>query len=90
MNINLKIPKKTDYEKFFIKQDLEWIVNISKKKVNLKDNRVNKNPHLPELKDLYFLYQLIVLNNRTTVLEYGCGWSTLIMHLALIKNEKRF
>ena len=90
MNINLKIPKKTDYEKLFIKQDLEWIVNILKKKVNLKDNRVNKNPHLPELKDLYFLYQLIVLNNRTTVLEYGCGWSTLIMHLALIKNEKRF
>ena len=61
-----------------------------KKKVFLNDNRVNVNPHLPELKDLYFLYQLIVLNNRTTVLEYGCGWSTLIMHLALLKNEKRF
>ena len=90
MIFNLKIPKKTNYEKFFINQNLEWIVNISKKKVALKDNRVNKNPHLPELKDLYFLYQFIVLNNRTTVLEYGCGWSTLIMHLALLKNESRF
>ena len=32
----------------------------------------------------------IILNNRTTILEYGCGWSTLIMHLALLKNESRF
>jgi len=87
---NLKIPKKINYEKFFLKEDLKWIVNLSKKKVFLKDHRVNKKPHLPDLKDLYFLYQLIILNNRTTVLEYGCGWSTLIMHLALLKNEKRF
>ncbi len=87
---NFKIPKPTDYEKFFKNNGLKWMVDLSKKKVFLNDNRVNVNPHLPELKDLYFLYQLIVLNNRTTVLEYGCGWSTLIMHLALLKNEKRF
>ena len=30
------------------------------------------------------------MNNRTTVLEYGCGWSTLIMHLALMENRKKF
>ena len=90
MKHNLKIPKPTNYEKFFFKQNLGWIVKLSKKKVKLKDNRVNVKPHLPELKDLYFLYQLIILNNRTTVLEYGCGWSTLIMHLALTMNEKRF
>ena len=87
---NLKIPKKINYEKFFLKEDLKWIVNLSKKKVFLKDHRVNKKPHLPDLKDLYFLYQLIILNNRTTVLEYGCGWSTLIMHLALLKNDMFF
>ena len=85
---NFKIPKPTDYEKFFKNNGLKWMVDLSKKKVFLNDNRVNVNPHLPELKDLYFLYQLIVLNNRTTVLEYGCGWSTLIMHLALLKNEE--
>ena len=90
MKHNLKIPKPTNYEKFFFKQNLGWIVKLSKKKVKLKDNRVNVKPHLPVLKDLYFLYQLIILNNRTTVLEYGCGWSTLIMHFALTMNEKRF
>ena len=90
MTFNLRIPKIVDYKKFFLKNKLGWIVDLSKKKISLKDRRVNKNPHLPELKDLYFLYQLIILNNRTTILEYGCGWSTLIMHLALLKNESRF
>lgn len=87
---NFKIPKPTNYEKFFKNQGLKWIIDISKKKINLKDSRINKDPHLPELEDLYFLYQFIVLNNRTTILEYGCGWSTLIMHIALLKNAKRF
>ena len=87
---NFKIPKKVNYIEFFKKQNLNWVVSLSKKKILLKDSRVNKQPHLPELKDLYFLYQMIVLNNRTTVLEYGCGWSTLIMHLALLKNQQRF
>ena len=42
------------------------------------------------MSDLYNLYQLIVLNKRSTVLELGCGFSTLIMHLALKENEKFF
>ena len=52
MKHNLKIPKPTNYEKFFFKQNLGWIVKLSKKKVKLKDNRVNAKPHLPVLKDL--------------------------------------
>jgi hypothetical protein len=87
---NLKIPEKlVKYDSFFIKEGLEWIVNASKQKVQLLDDRINNEPHLPELEDLYFLYQLILLNNRTTILEYGSGWSTLIMHLALLKNKKK-
>ena len=38
MNHNIKIPKPTNYEKFFSKQNLGWIVNLSKKKRKLKDN----------------------------------------------------
>lgn len=87
---NFKIPKIINYENFFTNQGLKWIVDLSKKKVKLKDDRIDPNPHIPDLEDLYFLYQLIVINNRTTILEYGCGWSTLIMHLALIKNAKKF
>lgn len=85
----LKIPKKTNYEKFFKSEGLTWMVKLSKEKKKLRDYRINKNPHLPDLKDLYFLYQTIRLNNRTTILEYGCGWSTLVMHLALMKNRKK-
>jgi hypothetical protein len=44
----------------------------------------------PELNDLYRLYQFIILNKRTTVLEFGSGWSSLIIALALKKNRERF
>ena len=84
----IKLPKQTNYEKFFESENLSWIIEVSKNKKKLKDYRINANPHPPDLKDLYFLYQTIRLNNRTTILEYGCGWSTLIMHLALMKNKK--
>ena len=33
---------------------------------------------------------LIVLNKRTTVLEFGTGYSTLVMHYALMENLKKF
>jgi hypothetical protein len=32
----------------------------------------------------------IVLNKRTTVLEFGTGYSTLVMHYALMENQKRY
>ena len=54
------------------------------------DARINPNPHPPHLKDLSFLYQFITLNKRTTVLEYGCGWTSLIIHLALMSNKKKY
>ena len=97
--IKINIPKKTNYESFFRKKGFNWILPESKKNKKvlsfkeLKNGNINlkKNTaHLPDLKDLYNLYQFIILNNRTTVLEYGCGWSTLLMHLALMENKKRF
>lgn len=44
----------------------------------------------PDLTDLYFLYQLIIKTKRTTILEFGCGYSTLIMALALEHNKKKY
>ena len=87
--LKIKFPKKTNYKLFFKKEGLGFLNNFSKIKKKLLDERVNSDPHKPELQDLYNLYQLIVLNNRTTVLEYGCGWSTLVMNLALMKNKKK-
>ncbi len=59
------------------------------------DIRLTNNPQPPELKDLYRLYQFIILNKRTTVLEFGCGYSSLIISHALKKlhnknNKKPF
>ena len=49
-----------------------------------------KDPYLPELKDLYMLYQYILLNKRTTILEFGSGWSSLIFCLAMQDLKKKY
>ncbi len=40
-------------------------------------------PYPPELSDLESLHQLIQRTNRTTVLEFGCGWSSMIFAASL-------
>ena len=50
----------------------------------------NFPPYPPMLEDLYRLYQFIVLNKRTTILEFGSGWSSLIFNLALSENKKKY
>ena len=87
--MKINFPKKVNIKNFFIKEGLGFLIKNSKKKFLLNDERRDPNPYKPDLNDLFYLYQLIILNNRTTVLEYGCGWSTLVMHLALMKNKKR-
>ena len=57
-------------------------------KKNKFDIRISNNPQPPELLDLYRLYQFILLNKRTSVLEFGCGYSSVLISLALKKIEK--
>ena len=45
---------------------------------------------LPELNDLYNLYQFIILNKRTTICEFGSGYSSLIFNLALKELKNKF
>ena len=49
---------------------------------------IYKEQYSPELIDLYRLYNLIFQNKRTTVLEFGCGWSSVIIVKALIDLKK--
>ena len=79
------------FEKFFKKIGLQHIYDESQKIFHFKknDQRVSKFPHIPDLSDLYYLYNLIVLNNRISILEYGTGWSSLIIYKALLFNKKR-
>jgi len=43
-----------------------------------------------DLRLLYRLHQLIITNKRTTIIEMGSGWSTLVFTSALIENKKRY
>lgn len=51
------------------------------------DIRKTDNPQPPEIIDLYRLYQFILLNKRTSVLEFGCGYSSLVISKALEKIQ---
>tara|TARA_B110000114_G_C14829852_1_gene292195 strand:+ start:358 stop:597 length:240 start_codon:yes stop_codon:yes gene_type:complete len=51
---------------------------------------VINEPYIPELDGLYNLYQYILINKRTTILEFGSGWSTLIFSLALSELSNKF
>mgnify|MGYP001175870680 CR=1 FL=1 len=93
MTINIKLPQnknKKFIENFFIKKGLKSIVTESKKKL-ISNNKSSSNaPFAPELKDLYRLYQFIILNKRTTIMEFGSGWSSLVFNLALYELKQKF
>ena len=87
-----KVPKKIPFKKildFFNKIQLSYIVKESLKK-NIKENIFISTPYKPDLIDLYRLYNLICLNKRTTIVEFGTGWSTLVMIMALNRNKELF
>ena len=77
-------------EKFFIKKGLKELVDLSKKKKPLINQFNISSTFIPELDDLYNLYQYVLINKRTTVLECGSGWSTLIFSLALKELADKF
>jgi hypothetical protein len=87
------VPKKItniEIKKFFKNKNLNELINLSK----FQDTKVNEmiinSPYKPELNDLYRLYQFIFLNKRTTVLEFGSGYSSLIFSIALNDLSKLY
>ena len=89
----LKIPplrSKKFIENFFISKNLKFLVELSKKQKPAVNQMIIDQPYIPELDDLYQLYQFIIINKRTTVFEFGSGWSTLIFSLALNELRKKF
>ncbi len=87
-----KIPKNIPLKKiinFFKKKKLNFVVEECLRD-NTKEDIFIDTPYKPDLYDLYRLYNLISLNKRTTIVEFGTGWSTLIMIMALNENKKLF
>ena len=90
---HIKFPKKTNLkniEKYFYKIGLGDLVINSKLKKKTKSLQKSSEPFQPELFDLYNLYQYIFLNKRTTILEFGSGWSSLVFIAALNNLKKMY
>ena len=85
-----KTPKNISLKKiktFFYKKNLKLVIDESQKKIGEEDIFA-ETPYEPDLRDLYRLYNLITLNKRTTIVEFGTGWSTLVMITALNENKR--
>ena len=92
--MNIKFPKNLSYKKickYFIQCGLGNIVKEAENPGNLiKDLRFEKKIYKPNIKSLYKLHKIVLLNKRLKILEYGTGWSTLVFYHALMTNLKRY
>ena len=91
--ISFKIPKfaqKIEIKKFFIKKHLHDLLNASNEKENKSDKMERFKPWAPKLEQLYFVYKVVTLNKRLTILEFGSGWSSLVFISALNELKKKY
>jgi len=87
----LKVKKNISfYKRYFKNFGLEDIF----KKDNFKKRSINQMkveyPYEPELDDLFLLHSYIIKFKRMTILEFGSGWSTLVMANAIRHNYKKY
>jgi hypothetical protein len=88
-----KSPKKKTYKEicsFFNNIGLSLLVKEANTKDKAKNTVSTSITHKPDLTDLYRLYQFIIINKRTTILELGSGWSTLIFFIAMNSLKNKF
>ncbi len=93
IKFKLKTPKNINNSKlidFFKKIGLKELISLSKTKGKGVNEMISKNPYKPELRDLYNLYNYIILNKRITVLEFGSGWSSMVILLALNELKTKY
>ena len=91
--IKIKIPPKKNnkfLKNFFIKKKLKFVIDLSRKRIDRVNQLRENEKYFPDLNDLYRLYQFLLLNKRTTVFEFGSGWSTLMFSLALKELKDKF
>ena len=82
----IKSPKKLTTNKiisFFESLNMGFVVNLSREYQESVNDMSSDLKYRPQLVDLYRLYQLLVLNKRTTVLEFGSGYSSLMFAASL-------
>mgnify|MGYP001221065080 FL=1 len=86
----IKVPSKKNLKKYFIDNNLGFLVKPSEKCDRLVNEMHVKEIYKPELNDLYLLHQYTLKYKRTTILEIGTGWSTYIFAHALNINMQKY
>jgi len=89
----VKFPKDISHKKikdFFGKKKLANLISLSNRRPLNINEMIKVEPYKPELNDLYRLYQFVLLNKRTTILEFGSGFSSLIFSQALKENKNKY
>lgn len=92
--MDLKLPPVLSVEhvvEYFTEHNLANVVTSSagpELDVNDKLNQIV--PYKPDIHDLYRLHKIISLYKRTTVLEFGTGWSSKVMANALLNNKQKY
>ena len=76
-----KFKNKKKIEKYFKEIKLDKLLNSEKN---------DKKTFPPNLLDLYRIHRFVIKNKRICALEYGTGWSSIIIQHALNINKLRF
>ena len=90
---NVRTPKKisnVDIIKFFKSKNMDSVVKSSKEYQEAVNDMTSDYKYRPQLKDLYRLYQIVYLNKRTTILEFGSGYSSLMFSASLSELKSKY
>ena len=88
--ISIPNVQDVDLTQFFTTLGLPNLVSEATTVSSNPNILIQQGAYEPELDDLYVLYNLVTEYKRTTILEFGVGWSSLIFALALNKNKTNY
>lgn len=86
----ITVPNKKKLIQYFKYHGLEVLIKSSQKKDRSVNQMHVKEIYKPELNDLFLLHQYTLRYKRTTILEMGTGWSSLIFAHALEINKRKY
>ena len=90
----IKQINKIDYKKYYLDNNLDKILKTKQfKKIEFKPNYISDNfnkKYEPQILDLIRLHFIAKYMKTMTILELGCGNSTLFLSDALKQNKKKF
>ncbi|MBF0369425.1 MAG: class I SAM-dependent methyltransferase [Magnetococcales bacterium] len=76
-------------EQYDLKKVVPWSGEPSDMSPNDSVDPNYNQPFYPDWPDLVRLHSLVLTRKVTTILEFGCGYSTLVMAHALAENQRR-